>query len=168
MKKLSLVLLAVLSLAAIGCKSKAGAGDCGAAVNHSMDLSKADMKKMGTDDKTMAKMVEVGVTRCKEDKWSADAIKCMTNAATMSDAQGCYSKLTADQQKKMNEAAMAVVMPSAPTGTGDGSAPAGDTGSATGDMAAGSAAAGSAAAGSAAAGSAAAGSAEAGSAGSAK
>ena len=149
MKNLSLVLVAALSFAAIGCKKKAapGGGDCATAVHHSMDLSKAEMAKMGTDDKMMAKMVDIGIQRCKDDKWSNEALKCMTDAMTMNDAQACYSKLTPEQQKKMNEAAMALSTP--PTEPGSGAA----TGSDTGSAAAGSGAAGSAM-GSAAAGSA--------------
>ena len=153
MKKLSFVLVAVLSLAAFGCKKKGGGGDCASAVHHSMDLSKADMQKMGTDDKMMQKMVDVGITRCKEDKWSADALKCMTDAQTMNDAQGCYGKLTPEQQSKMNKAAMELMAP--PSDTGSAAPP--PAGSDSGSAAAGSAApaAGSAApaAGSAAAGS---------------
>jgi hypothetical protein len=159
MKNLSVVLAMALSFAAVGCKKKAGGGDCTQAINHSMDLSKADMAKMGVDDKMMQKMKDVGIQRCKEDKWSDDVIKCMTDAKTMTDAQACYGKMPQEQQDKMNKAAAELATP---TGAGAG-AEAGSAGSAE---AAGSAAAGSADAGSgsAAAGSAAAGSAAAGSA----
>jgi hypothetical protein len=155
MKKLSFVLVAVLSIAAFGCKKKGG-GDCASAVHHSMDLSKADMQKMGTDDKMMQKMVDVGIQHCKDDKWSADAIKCMNDAQTMNDSQACYTKLSAEQQSKMNKAAMELMAPPAdmgsatPTEAGS-AAPA--AGSDSGSAAAGSAApAGSAAAGSGSAG----------------
>jgi hypothetical protein len=145
MKKLSFVLVAVLSLAAFGCKKKGGGGDCASAVHHSMDLSKADMQKMGTDDKMMQKMVDVGIQHCKDDKWSADAIKCMNDAQTMNDSQACYTKLTAEQQSKMNKAAMELMAPPAdmgsatPTETGS-AAPA--AGSDSGSAAAGSGSAG--------------------------
>ena len=151
MKNLSFVFIAALSVAAVGCKKKGGDADCAAAINHSMELSKSDMQKMGTDDKMMAKMADLGIQHCKDDKWPADATKCMTDAKTMQDAQACYSKLTSDQRDKMNKAAMEMMTANPPTppagsdmGSAAGSAMAGsDMGSAAGS--AGSAAAGSAA-----------------------
>src|SRR4051794_26909460 len=108
MNKLSFVLVAALSLAAFGCKKKGGA-DCDGAINHSMELSKADMSKMpGVDDKMIQKMKDVGIQHCKDDKWPADATKCMVDAKAMADAQACYGKLSADQRDKMNKAAMAL------------------------------------------------------------
>ena len=158
MKTLSLVFVGALAFAAFGCKKKGGdtggggAADCAKAVNHSMELSKAEMEKMGTDASMMQKMVDLGIKRCNEDKWPADATKCMIDAKTMADAQTCYGKLSKDQQDKMNKAAMELA---APAGSAEqGSAAAGsDAGSAAAGSDAGSAAAGSAA-GSAAAGSA--------------
>jgi len=153
MKKILFVLLALA--AAAGCKKKGG--DCTAAIDHSMELSKADMSKMpGMDDKMMAKLKDVAVSHCKDDKWPAEALKCMTDAKTESDAQACYGKLSQDQQQKMNQAmmdAMKSAMPAAPppappAGSDTGSAPAGsDTGAApagTGSAPAGSGSAGSA------------------------
>lgn len=169
MKHLSLVFVAVLLFSAPGCKKKGGA-DCAKAVNHSMELSKAEMQKMGTDSAMMQKMVDLGIQRCKDDKWSADATKCMVDAKTMNDAQGCYGKLTSEQQEKMNKAAVELAMPSAGSAAGAGeagsAAAGGDMGSAGAGSAAGSAGAGSDM-GSAGAGSAAAGSAGSGSGGSA-
>jgi hypothetical protein len=159
MKKISIVVVASLSLAVLGCSKKKGA-DCDKAIAHSMEVSKADMAKMGVDDKMMAKMQDLGVKHCKEDKWPDEAIACMTNAKDEATAQGCYGKLTADQRDKMNKAAMELA-PAAPAGSA-ATAPGSATGSDTG--AAGSATAGS---GSAEAGSATAGSATTGSAGSA-
>jgi len=151
MKKILFVLLAL----AAGCKKKGG--DCTAAIDHSMELSKADMSKMpGMDDKMMGKLKDVAVSHCKDDKWPAEALKCMTDAKTESDAQACYGKLSQDQQQKMNQAMMdamksampAAPPPAAPAGSDTGSAPAGsDTGSAP--AGAGSAPAGSGSAGSA-------------------
>ena len=103
MRKLVFALVAVLSVAAAGCKKKDGG--CAAAVEHSMELSRAEMQKMGTDDKTLQKLVDVGTLRCQEDEWSAEALACMTDAPTMTDAQLCYGKLTAEQQAKMTRAA---------------------------------------------------------------
>jgi len=148
MKKLSVVFVAALSVAAFGCKKKGGEAaspDCGAAVAHSSDLSKETMKKLGTDDKTMQKMVEIGIQRCKEDKWPADAVKCMVDAQTMSGAQACYDKLTQDQRDKMNKAAQEAM---GMGGSGQGSGSAAPEGSAAGSDGGSAAGSGSAAAGS--------------------
>jgi hypothetical protein len=149
MKSISFVLVAALSLAAVGCKKKGSSGgsDCAQAINHSMELSKAEMQKMGTDDATMKKMVDVGIQRCTEDKWPDAALKCMVDAKTMSDAQACYGQLSQEQRDKMNKAAMALATPPAGSASAEGSAAVGsaagsDTGSAAGS-AAGSDAAGS-------------------------
>ncbi|HET9620541.1 MAG TPA: hypothetical protein VFP84_04170, partial [Kofleriaceae bacterium] len=93
--------VAALSLAIVGCKKPGG--DCTQAIAHSMELAKASMP---SDDKLVGKLRDLGVQHCKDDKWSDDAIKCMTEAKAESDAQACYGKLTADQQSKMNKAAM--------------------------------------------------------------
>jgi hypothetical protein len=158
MNKLGLVVVVLVSFTAAGCdKGKGGGADCAKAIDHSMELSKAEMAKMGNDDKMMQKMKDLGLQHCKDDKWSADVIKCMVEAKAMADAQACYGKLTREQQDKMNKAAMELAMPAgAGEGTAAAGSAAGDTGSAAAGnaMAEGSAAAGSAT-GSAAAGSAA-------------
>jgi hypothetical protein len=152
MKNLSIGFLMVLSLAAFGCKKGA---DCDKAIANSMELSKADMAKMPGADKMMGKMRDMGLQHCKDDKWSSDAVKCMGDAKTETEAQGCYNKLTADQRDKMNKAMMEMMTPPAgsdmaPPATGSaamgsdmGSAGSAAMGSAAGDMgsAAGSAAA---------------------------
>jgi hypothetical protein len=146
MKTISLGFLAVLALAATGCK-KHGA-DCESAIARGMELSKADMQKHpGVDEKAMQKLRDIGIQHCKDDKWPEDAIKCMVDAKTETESQGCYAKLSADQQAKMNAAAWGAASPA-----GAGSAAAGDWGSA-GGAAAGSAMAGSAMMGSAMTGS---------------
>jgi hypothetical protein len=138
MNKLSIVLVSALAFA--GCKKKGGAADCEKAIDHSMELSKADMAKMpGMDDKTMTKMRDLGLQHCKDDKWSDEVVKCMIDAKTETEGQGCYNKLSKDQQDKMNKAVMEMAPPPAAPTPAAGS----DMGSA--DMA-GSAAAGSAAA----------------------
>jgi hypothetical protein len=159
MKTITIAFAAALSIAALGCK-KSGA-DCDKAIDHSMEMSKADMQKMpGMDDKIMHKLKDIGVQHCKDDKWSAEITKCMVDAKTETDGQACYSKLSPEQQKKMNDAMMQTMMASMPPPTPT-AAPA--TGSAATGSAAPESATGSAMAGSAM-GSAAMGSAEAGSA----
>jgi hypothetical protein len=127
MKTISFVFVGALSVAAVGCK-KSG-DDCSKAINNSMEVSKADMEKMpGMDSKTMDKMKELGIQHCRDDKWAGDAIKCMTEAKTETEARGCYGKLTQDQRDRMNQAAMDLRPPSAP----GGNAGAGTTGNAAG------------------------------------
>ncbi len=130
MKQLTIVFVAALSLAAFGCK-KQGAADCDKAIANSLEVSKAELMKMpGVDDKMMARMKDVGVQHCKDDKWPDEAIQCMTNAKTQTEAQGCYGKMSTEQQDKMNKAAMELAAPA-----GDGSAM-GGAGTATGSAAA--------------------------------
>lgn len=136
MIKISFVLVAALTtLGAVGCKKGGGGGDCDKAISHSMDLSKDDMKKMGVDDAMMGKMVDLGKQHCKDDKWSGEAVTCMVNAKTETDAQGCYDKLTPEQREKMTKAAMALQpatppAPTPPTPTEPATPPAGSGGSA--------------------------------------
>jgi hypothetical protein len=158
--KISFMFVVALSFASVGCKKKGADGnDCAKAISNSMALSKAEMEKApGMDPTMMQKMADLGVQHCKDDKWSADAIKCMTDAKSMTDAQGCYGKLTQDQQDKMNKAAMEMAM--GPHGGGSAGSASGSAGSAAGSDGAaagsGSAAAGSGETGSGSAGSAAA------------
>jgi hypothetical protein len=106
MNNLSLVLVAALSLAAAGCNKKGA--DCGAAIDHSMELAKADMQKRpGADDKMLQKMKDTAVQHCKDDKWPDEALECMSAASTETAAQACYGKLSREQQDKMNSAAAA-------------------------------------------------------------
>ncbi|MCX5741217.1 MAG: hypothetical protein NT062_01820 [Proteobacteria bacterium] len=104
-------------------------GDCTKALANSMAVSKAEMTKMGVDDKMAQQITDLGVQHCTEDKWGPEAITCMTAAKTMAEAQGCYGKLTAEQVKR-NTAAKAL-MPAAPAGSGSnaGSAGSGSSGS---------------------------------------
>ncbi len=152
MKKLSVVFVAALSLAAFGCKKKdadsgsgsgnaagssssasgGGGGDCSAAIANSMAVSKADMAKApGIDDTVLAKMHDLAVKHCTDDKWPDDAIKCMVGAKTQVEAQGCYGKLTPEQQDKMSKALIHLMTPPADA-AGSGTAPAAapDSGSA--------------------------------------
>jgi hypothetical protein len=137
MKKLSIVFVAALSLAPFGCKKKGGA-DCDKAITNSMALSKADMAKTpGIDDKMMAKMRDLGLQHCKDDKWSDDIVKCMSDAKTQAEAQGCYGKMTPEQQEKMSRAMMEMMTPPGGGSAAGGSAGAG--GSAAADGSAGAA-----------------------------
>jgi hypothetical protein len=149
MTKFSFVLVSALALAAFGCKKKGG--DCAGAIDHSMEMSKAQMSKMpGMDDKMMGKLKDLAVQHCQEDKWSDEVTKCMSDAKAEADSQGCFSKLTKEQQEKMNKAMMEVVMKSAGGGHMGGAGAEGAGGAAGGG---GSAMGGEPGAGSAPAGS---------------
>src|SRR4051812_4185553 len=108
LKKISVLLCASLFATAFaaGCKkdSGSGGGGCDAVaskmksemMSHNLPPdAPADMKKqMG---EMAGKMADIGAKRCKEDKWSADVIKCIQNAK---DAKSeCEGKLSAEQQK---------------------------------------------------------------------
>ena len=93
-----------------------------------MEISKAEMTKMpGVDDAMLAKMHDLAVKHCTDDKWPDDVIKCMVGAKAQAEAQGCYSKLTPEQQDAMNKAMIHLMTP--PAGSGSAGSAAGDTGS---------------------------------------
>jgi len=113
MKTFSLALVVVLSAA--GCKKDGP--DCAKALDKSMELSKGEMQNMpGVDDKMIQKMKDLGVQHCKDDKWSADVVQCMSDSTSMAASQACYGKLSQEQQDKMNKAAMEMASPPAPAG----------------------------------------------------
>jgi hypothetical protein len=128
MNRITLVFVTAALFAASGCKKKGA--DCDAAINHGMELSKGTMSKMGADDKALAKLKDIGIHRCKEDKWSDEALKCMTEAKTEGEGQACYSKLSPEQQDKMNKAAADEMKAPAGDGSAAGSAGSAATGSA--------------------------------------
>ena len=160
--KISIVLVTALSLAAFGCKKKGA--DCDKAVANMMEVEKADMSKMGMDDKTIDKMKGVAISRCKADNWPADTVKCMADAKTMGDAESCRTKLPKDMTDKLKADMMSASgmnaggtagsappppagsdMGSAPPPTGGSAAPGSDTGSAAAPAGGSAAPAGSAA-----------------------
>ena len=120
MKKISIVFVATLSLAAFsGCKKK---GDCASTIKSTIDRMMAqdkskekdmpaDMKKkMDEMASKMASTMETAMTKaCVDDKWSADALKCMNDAKTEDDMDKCESKLTPEQQANAKKA-MAAAM----------------------------------------------------------
>ena len=100
------------ALVLAGCKGSGG--DCTAAIEHSMELSKADMAKMGMDDKALAKAKEIGIQHCKDEKWPDEVVACMKDAKTEGDAQNCYTKLSKEQQDSMQKAVMEMMMAAKP------------------------------------------------------
>jgi len=123
MKKLSIAFIATLSIVAFsGCKKKGGAGDCASTVNSAVDRMMdqqmkegmkeggdkmtPEMKKMAEDmaNQMKPKMKAAMTKSCTDDKWSADALKCMDDAKTMDEMEKCEAKLTPDQKKNMDKA----------------------------------------------------------------
>ena len=160
------VLAAALSLTAFGCKKKGGA-DCDSAVSNAIDRSMAEEMKAGGDmppemKKQAEEMMKAVVPKiksamiksCKDDKWSDEVLKCMNDAKTKADFDGCENKLTPQQKSNAEKAAAEAMGMGGAMGGGDHGTtePAGGSaGSAEmGGSAAGSAEAGSAEAGSAA------------------
>jgi hypothetical protein len=130
MKKISIAFVAALSLAAFGgCKKDKGGGgggggggaaDCSAvpaAIDRMMAEAKNDprMKDMPPEAKKMAeemaakmapKMKEAMLSSCNEDKWSADALKCIAAGKTQADMEKCQGMLTPEQKSKVEKKIM--------------------------------------------------------------
>ena len=120
MKTISLAFVSIVL--AIGCK-KSGP-DCAKAVDRGLELAKGGAEMKGLDDQTLAKMRELGIQHCKDDKWPDEAVQCIIDAKALPDAQACYGKLSAEQRGKMNSAAKDMQPKAEPA-----PAPAPDTGS---------------------------------------
>jgi hypothetical protein len=132
MKNLSIAFVSLLSLTAFaGCK-KGGGSDCAGTVGGMVDRMMADSmkdEKMPPEMKKQAeemmkamvpKLKDVMTKRCTEDKWSADALKCMADAKNEGDAKKCDAMLTPEQNKAMEKASAEAM------GMGGGDKPAGD------------------------------------------
>jgi len=89
----------------------------------------ADMKKQA--EEMGGKMADMMVKHCKDDKWSADVIKCGNTAKDPKTE--CMGKLTAEQQQKIQDDMMGMMgggmgmampkdEPTADTGSGSGTA----------------------------------------------
>lgn len=128
MKTIGLIL--ALSLFA-GCKKGgSAASNCSDAIGKGVDKmialrkEKMDQSQMPPEMKAKMeerakKMDEVSgqlkqaiTNRCTEDKWPEEVIKCYGNAASMEELRGCREKLPADQQAKLKNEEMQVMMKS--------------------------------------------------------
>jgi hypothetical protein len=75
-------------------------GDCTSAVHNTMTLSAEEMKVMAPQlEGKLPQMADLMLKRCNDDKWSADAIGCMTSARSSQAMQRCGAKLDATQTK---------------------------------------------------------------------
>jgi hypothetical protein len=109
MMKTSLAFVAVLAVAAVGCKKSGGGdADCTASVTKGIDQMAAsrsgkDLRpevKAKMDDFT-SKMKGVVIQRCTEDKWPADVVKCFDTVASRPDMMKCQGMLPQDLQDKV-------------------------------------------------------------------
>jgi hypothetical protein len=110
----------VLALAACGKDSDhaapAGAvvvptSTCTTAATNAMTLAKHELKRAAPEMiELLPKISELTIAHCTEDRWSAEAISCMTTARKPADTEHCQELLTEDQRKRMSDA-MATVKP---------------------------------------------------------
>jgi hypothetical protein len=136
MKKISIVFVAALSLAAFsGCKKKGG--DCKSTIDTAVDrlMSEGMKDKNMTPDmkkqaeammKEMAPKMKSAMTKsCTDDKWSADVLKCINDAKAEADMDKCQKMLTKEQQANVEKAmSEAMGMPAKAGGDEDKAPPA--------------------------------------------
>lgn len=112
-------LLVIAALIFAGCGKKSGGSDAPSCADA---ISKAVGAMPGGPggDEVKTKLQAVMTTRCTEDKWSAEVIKCYaTEVKDMASMKACRSKLTQEQQDKaMND--IRSVMMGAMGGAGGG------------------------------------------------
>ena len=125
MRKTWLV-VAALALSGCGKKGSEAKGDCAASVSNAVSLSAEEFKKNGVTDDTVAKIRESSITRCKEDKWTNEILKCLADAKKADDVSKCQQMMSKEQSDNMAKA-IAGAMGSQPdpddgSGSGSGSA----------------------------------------------
>lgn len=143
----TLALSVVLALAACGKKEKQSvpAGDCTVSVDNAINLSKEEFKKSNIPDATVPNIREASITRCKEDKWSNEVLKCFVDAKSNEEVTKCQNKMTKEQNDNIAKAITAAMAQD--QGSGSETPPPPDNGSAgSGSAGSGSAGSGGAAA----------------------
>ncbi len=118
MTKQLLALSLSLAFAACGSKGSRGSAACGDAIGKGVDQMFAKNRKRveahatGADpdqlknqlagmDEMAGKLKAALVTRCSEDAWPDEVIKCFEGAASREDMRGCQSKLPQESQDKV-------------------------------------------------------------------
>jgi len=135
MKQRSIVFTAVLLLATASCGKQAPtppAPDCAGAVDNILKVSQEDIQKASIDS---AKLKDVLLGRCKEDKWSGDVTKCVIAAKMTQGLTNCQDQVMTPEQKDKLAKAIQDVAGADPgsgsdTGSGAGSGSAAESGSA--------------------------------------
>ena len=117
----TLLVAAALALSGCGKKGSEAKGDCATSVANAVSLSAEEFKKQGVTDATVAKIRDASVTRCKEDKWTNEILKCLADAKKADDVAKCQQMMSNEQSDNMAKA-IAGAMPPPDTGSGSGSA----------------------------------------------
>ena len=133
-----ILLVAVFALSGCGKKGADAKGDCATSVANAMTLSQDELQKTGVTDATQQKIREASTTRCKEDKWSNEVLKCFVDAKKSDDVSKCQQMWSTEQKDNMSKAITAA-MATQPDGSGS-SAPPPETGSGSSAEGSGSAA----------------------------
>ncbi|MEO8704766.1 MAG: hypothetical protein ABI867_32215 [Kofleriaceae bacterium] len=74
---------------------------CKQAFSHALALLSP---KLGVDAATLDKMQAAGIVRCSKDDWADEVLRCMIEAATEADIDGCRTKLRAVAQTNLTGA----------------------------------------------------------------
>jgi hypothetical protein len=113
--RLALTVAAALAVGPACGKSEPPAPDCAAAAAAADRVAGENLKHVpaGKRDTPAVKARfeamaagyrRVLVTRCREDHWSAEMIRCMSSGTTIAAIEACRAKLSPDQLDKMNQA----------------------------------------------------------------
>ncbi len=114
MKKLSWIIVAAVAVALVGCSKKSddagkgaaaggsgsGGGEvptCAAAVSKAISTLGAGMEASGMKEKLQG----IYTTRCTEDRWPAEVIKCYEAAAGMPGLTACRGKMAPELGAKL-------------------------------------------------------------------
>lgn len=127
MNKLSIASVSALVAAFVvapwlaACQGKKPGPDCAAALEHAMQVSRAELAAM--DAATVARIKQASLARCIEDKWSAEALACLGEARTGGELGACEGKQTAEQRDKLAKAIAATTSTGDPGTAGPGAGP---------------------------------------------
>jgi hypothetical protein len=123
MRKTLLLVVAALALSGCGKKGSEAKGDCATSVANAVSLSAEEFKKQGVTDATVAKIRDSSITRCKEDKWTNEILKCLADAKKADDVAKCQQMMSKEQSDNMAKAIAGAMgtQPEPPPDTGSGS-----------------------------------------------
>jgi len=120
MKKISMLFAAaVVAVAFAGCNKGAGGPSCDevntAVTNATKKMGEAkdappEMKK--ATEKMASSFGAMAAKHCKDDKWSAEAVKCVGSVKEQQDYEKCESMLSKEQQQKLEDEMKKVMMES--------------------------------------------------------
>lgn len=123
-----ILLVAVLALSGCGKKGSEAKADCTASVTNAVSLSSDELKKSGATPDTVTKIRESSITRCKEDKWSNEILKCLADAKKADDVSKCQAMMSKEQSDNMAKAIAGAMGSQPDQGSGSAPSPSPDTG----------------------------------------